>query len=101
MATDKISPLAPAGFPHVYPVPGIRIGAIAAGIKYQGRLDLMVADCAPGSVCAGVYTQNSMPAAPVSWCKKHTWYHWWRCSGDRRKFGECKCFYRDQGYACC
>ena len=48
------------------PVNGIELGVAAANIRYEGRLDLAVLTCAPGSVAGGVFTQNSYRAAPVT-----------------------------------
>ncbi|WP_374765068.1 bifunctional glutamate N-acetyltransferase/amino-acid acetyltransferase ArgJ [Yunchengibacter salinarum] len=70
MADLKRSPLAPAQFPTLLPVPGIELGAIAAGLRYKGRLDLMLARFAEGSRVAGVFTRSSMPAAPVDWSRR-------------------------------
>ena len=47
------------------PVNGIELGVATANIRYQGRLDLAVMTCVPGSVVGGVFTQNSYRAAPV------------------------------------
>ena len=47
------------------PVNGIELGVAAANIRYEGRLDLAVMKCDPGSVAGGVFTQNSYRAAPV------------------------------------
>jgi glutamate N-acetyltransferase/amino-acid N-acetyltransferase len=64
------SPLAPARFPELPPIPGVRLAAYAAGVRYQGRSDLMVAELAPGSTVAGVFTQSTMPGQPVIWCRE-------------------------------
>jgi glutamate N-acetyltransferase/amino-acid N-acetyltransferase len=45
------------------------MGSGAAGIKYPGRADLMVAILAPGTKVAGVFTQSKIASAPVDWCK--------------------------------
>ncbi len=37
-----ISPLAPAGFPELMPIAGVRLAAFAAGIRYAGRDDVIV-----------------------------------------------------------
>jgi len=63
------SPLA-VPFPNMPTVPGVRLGAVAAGIKYRGRRDLMVATLASGTTVAGVFTQSKTAAAPVEWCRK-------------------------------
>ena len=50
---------------------GVKISTINCGIKYKNRDDLLlVAFDQPANV-AGVFTQSSMPAAPVTWCKKN------------------------------
>ncbi len=68
--TAAVSPLAPAGFPVLPPIPGVRLAAFAAGIRYTGRDDLMLAELAPGSTVAGVLTQSSTAGAPVLWCRE-------------------------------
>ena len=55
--------LPPVG--KLLPIDGIDIGAAAAGVKYQDRLDLAVVLLAPGSVCGAVFTLNAFQAAPV------------------------------------
>src|SRR5437868_14857892 len=63
-----ISPLAPAGFPDLKPIAGVRLAAYAAGVRYAGRNDVMLAELAPGTTIAGVLTQSKTPGAPVDWC---------------------------------
>ncbi len=53
------------------PVPGIRIGTIAAGIRRPGRLDLTLFELAPGSRTAAVFTRNQFCAAPVTVARHH------------------------------
>jgi glutamate N-acetyltransferase/amino-acid N-acetyltransferase len=65
-----VSPLAPARFPELPPIAGVRLAAYAAGVRYQGRNDLMLAELAPGSTVAGVFTQSTMPGQPVIWCRE-------------------------------
>jgi glutamate N-acetyltransferase / amino-acid N-acetyltransferase len=65
-----LSPLAPARFPELPPIAGVRLAAFACGIRYTGRDDLMLAELAPGSVVAGVFTQSTMPGEPVIWCRE-------------------------------
>jgi glutamate N-acetyltransferase/amino-acid N-acetyltransferase len=66
----NLSPLAPASFPAMSPIAGVRLAAHAAGIRYAGRDDMMVAELAPGSTIAGVFTQSTMPGQPVIWCRE-------------------------------
>ena len=65
----KISPLAPKSAISMPPLAGLRMATCEAGIKYSGRLDLllMVFD-KPASV-AGVFTQSKCSSAPVDWCR--------------------------------
>ena len=57
--------------PELHPVPGVRLGSAAAGIKTPGRPDLVVMTLTPGSVCAAVFTQNAFCAAPVIVAREH------------------------------
>ena len=70
MATPTlVSPLA-VPFPALGPLDGIRLAAGAAGIRYQGRTDLVLAEFAPGTTVAGVFTRNRCPGAPIDWCRQ-------------------------------
>ena len=71
MAKLSLSPLAPKRFPKLPAIAGLRLGSIAAGIRYRARADLMLAELAPDSTIAGVLTRSSMPGAPVQWCRQH------------------------------
>jgi glutamate N-acetyltransferase/amino-acid N-acetyltransferase len=64
-----VSPLAPARFPTLPPIAGVELAVGAAGIRYQGRTDLMIAALAAGTSAAGVFTRSTMPGAPIDWCK--------------------------------
>jgi glutamate N-acetyltransferase / amino-acid N-acetyltransferase len=65
-----VSPLAPERFPELPPIAGVRLAAYAAGVRYEGRNDLMVAELAPGTAVAGVLTRSQMPGQPVIWCRE-------------------------------
>ncbi len=70
MADIALSPLAPAGgFPALPVIDGVRFAAAAAGVKYQGRADVMLAEIAPGASVAGVFTQSATRSAPVLDCQ--------------------------------
>ena len=56
---------------NYHPVNGVRIGIAQAGIKYQGRNDLVIIELAEGSRVSGVFTLNAFCAAPVQVSKKH------------------------------
>ena len=69
--SSPVSPLAPAAFPELPPVAGVLLAAHAAGLRYHGRPDVMLAALAPGSRVAGVFTRSRCASAPVDWCRKH------------------------------
>jgi glutamate N-acetyltransferase/amino-acid N-acetyltransferase len=67
---QQVSPLAPtAGFPAFPQIGGVRFSAAEAGVKYRGRLDVMLAEITPGSAVAGVFTRSSTRSAPVLDCQ--------------------------------
>ena len=65
---SETSPLAPASFPDLPPIAGLRLGTHAAGIRYEKRADLFLAEMAEGTTVAGTFTQSLCPSAPVEWC---------------------------------
>ena len=69
VAASPVSPLAPKNFPVLPPLAGVRLATGAAGIRYRGRNDLMLAVLAPGTQVAGVFTKSRTAAAPVEWCR--------------------------------
>ncbi|MGR3518455.1 bifunctional glutamate N-acetyltransferase/amino-acid acetyltransferase ArgJ [Sulfitobacter pontiacus] len=64
-----VSPLAPDHFPDLPVIDGVRFATIAAGVRYQGRTDVMLAELAPGSTVAGAFTRSATRAAPVLDCQ--------------------------------
>jgi glutamate N-acetyltransferase / amino-acid N-acetyltransferase len=67
--TSARSPLAPARFPDLPAVAGVRQAACAAGLRYRGRPDLTLIELAEGSTVAGVFTRSRLPGHPVRWCR--------------------------------
>ncbi len=64
-----VSPLAPKdGFPSLPELPGVRFASHQAGIRYQGRTDLLVVEMPAGTQAAGVLTTSKTRSAPVDWC---------------------------------
>ena len=61
-----VSPLS-VELPDLPPVAGVRLGAAAAGIRYKGRTDVVMAAFPAGTTVAGVFTRNLCPGAPVDW----------------------------------
>ncbi len=51
-------------------VEGVRLAVYSAGIKYQGRPDILLAALDPGTTVAGSFTRSSTASAPVAWCRK-------------------------------
>src|SRR5260370_29108277 len=65
------SPLAPAQFPDMPPVEGVKFATAAAGIRYAGRTDVLLALFKEGTTFAGAFTRSKCPSAPVDWCRAH------------------------------
>jgi glutamate N-acetyltransferase / amino-acid N-acetyltransferase len=65
----KLSPLAPAAFPALPVIGGVRFAAVAAGVRYKGRTDVMLAELAPGTVVAGAFTRSETRSAAVLDCQ--------------------------------
>jgi len=63
-----VSPLA-VPLPELPAIGGVRFATAAAGIRYRGRDDVLLASFAPGTTVAGVFTRNKCPGAPVTWCR--------------------------------
>ena len=64
-----LSPLAPASFPELPDIEGVRFATGAAGIRYKDRTDVMLALFDKGTQAAGVFTKSKCPSAPVDWCR--------------------------------
>ena len=63
------SPLAPVAFPKMPRIDGVAFSAVASGVKYEGRFDLMLAKCVPGTAVAGVFPRSATRSAPVLDCQ--------------------------------
>src|SRR5208337_3230058 len=50
---------------------GFRAGAVKAGIKPSGGLDLALLVADGPCAAAGTFTTNRVCAAPVRWCRDH------------------------------
>jgi glutamate N-acetyltransferase/amino-acid N-acetyltransferase len=70
-APAPLSPLAPKSFPTPPPIAGVRFATIAAGVRYAGRTDVMLALFEKPAAVAGVFTRSKCPSAPVEWCRAH------------------------------
>jgi glutamate N-acetyltransferase / amino-acid N-acetyltransferase len=68
--TSAVSPLAPkGGFPRLPVIGGARFAAVQAGVRYAGRVDVMLAVLDPGTSVAGVFTRSATRSAPVLDCQ--------------------------------
>jgi glutamate N-acetyltransferase/amino-acid N-acetyltransferase len=65
----QISPLAPANFPDLPIIDGVRFATAAAGVRYPGRADVMLAAIVPGATIAGVFTRSTTRAASILDCQ--------------------------------
>ena len=63
-----ISPLAPASFPHLPEIKGVRLASAATGIRYKNRPDVLLALMDEGTTVAGCLTLSKSRSAPVDWC---------------------------------
>ena len=55
----------------LFPIAGVRIGVVEAGVRKQGRKDVSVFLLEPGSSVGGVFTTNRFCAAPVQICQSN------------------------------
>ncbi len=67
--STTVSPLAPATTPELPPIAGVRLATASAGIRYEGRTDVLLALFEKGTTAAGVLTRSKCPSAPVEWCR--------------------------------
>lgn len=65
----SVSPLAPTEMPMMSTIDGVSLAAFAAGLRYTGRPDLLLASFAEGTTVAGTFTTSKCPSAPVDWCQ--------------------------------
>jgi glutamate N-acetyltransferase/amino-acid N-acetyltransferase len=70
-APAPLSPLAPKTYPDLPPIAGVRFATVAAGVRYSGRTDVMMAVFDRPAAVAGVFTRSKCPSAPVDWCRAH------------------------------
>src|SRR3954464_14656625 len=67
--STAISPLAPTDVPEMPAIAGVKLATAAAGIRYKGRTDVLLAVMDKGTTVAGVFTKSKCPSAPVEWCR--------------------------------
>ncbi|MEW5422313.1 bifunctional glutamate N-acetyltransferase/amino-acid acetyltransferase ArgJ [Amorphus sp. 3PC139-8] len=67
--SDAVSPFAPATYPAMPAIAGVRMATAEAGIKYAGRTDVLLMAFDEGTAVAGVLTRSRCPSAAVDWCR--------------------------------
>jgi glutamate N-acetyltransferase / amino-acid N-acetyltransferase len=67
--STAVSPLAPTEVPDMPVIAGVKLATAAAGIRYKGRTDVLLAVMDKGTAVGGVFTQSKCPGAPVEWCR--------------------------------
>jgi glutamate N-acetyltransferase / amino-acid N-acetyltransferase len=67
--STAVSPLAPTDVPDMPAIAGVKLATAAAGIRYKGRTDVLLAIMDKGTTVAGVFTRSKCPSAPVEWCR--------------------------------
>ena len=67
--SNAVSPLAPTDVPDMPAISGVKLATAAAGIRYKGRTDVLLAVMDKGTAVAGVFTKSKCPSAPVEWCR--------------------------------
>jgi glutamate N-acetyltransferase / amino-acid N-acetyltransferase len=63
------SPLAPAAFPDLPAIPGVRAAVARARYKNWDRCDLTFVALDEGTAVAGVTTKSKCPSPEVEWCR--------------------------------
>jgi glutamate N-acetyltransferase / amino-acid N-acetyltransferase len=63
-----VSPLAPATFPNLPEIKGVKLASAATGIRYKNRPDVLLALLDRGTTVAGCLTNSKSRSAPVDWC---------------------------------
>jgi len=69
--SSAVSPLAPKQVPDMPAIAGVLLATAAAGVRYAGRTDVLLALFEAGTTVAGVFTRSKCPSAPVEWCRVH------------------------------
>src|SRR5256885_14224002 len=67
--STAVPPIAPTDVPEMPAIAGVNLATAAAGIRYKGRTDVLLAVMDKGTTVAGVFTTSKCPSAPVEWCR--------------------------------
>jgi glutamate N-acetyltransferase/amino-acid N-acetyltransferase len=69
-AGGPVSPLAPARFPDLPNVAGVRAATSSLGLYGRPRDDLFVVELAPGTTVGGAFTTSQTASHDVRWCRE-------------------------------
>ncbi len=64
------SPFTPSEYPALQPVAGVTLAAAACGIRYENRVDVLLAHLEEGTQVAGVFTNSLTASASVLACRE-------------------------------
>src|ERR1700745_605394 len=67
--STAVSPLAPTDYPAMPAIAGVKLATAAAGIRYKGRTDVLLAVLYKGTALPVFFTKSKCPSAPVEWCR--------------------------------
>src|SRR3979411_1352522 len=67
--STAVPPLAPTDVPDMPVIAGVKLATAAAGIRYEGRTDVLLAGMGQGTAGPGGFTPSKRPSAPVEWCR--------------------------------
>ena len=70
--SSAVSPLAPTEVPDMPVIAGVRLATAAAGIRYKGRTDVLLADHGQGDDCRRRLHQIEMPVRPGGMVPRQT-----------------------------
>ena len=86
---------APASFPELPALAGVRLATAEAGIRYKGRTDLLLVRFDPAAAVAGVFTTSRCASAPVEWDRAQPRRR--PGAGARRQFRQRQRLHRHEG----
>jgi glutamate N-acetyltransferase / amino-acid N-acetyltransferase len=93
----KVSPLAPESFPDLPVIEGVMFAAAQAGVRYQGRTDVMLAQLVHRArTMAGVFTRSATRSAPVLDCQAKIGADSHGRRRDHRQLGQFQCVHRQR-----
>lgn len=56
---------------QLLPIEGVKLASAEAGVRYQGRTDVVLVEMCEDAQCVATFTRNAFCAAPVTLAKEH------------------------------